>query len=200
MSIIHPNGNFDVNKLIYVGVATNSCAAIQEGIITWSKALDIDPSEIIYLVEENSLGKALLDSFPKRPQYIAWREPPEDVVGAVEAAVSTIPDKVKIVVVAHLHGAFTTDVDLRTLRHLAQRRNLLLVVPAMLREDVSLDNAGIETLGEYVKANLPYKYCRDVMAADVGIVMANVNGWVSAVAKHRGVLKIPDSQRVTQLS
>lgn len=198
MSINHPNGTFSMGKLAYVGVATNSTAAVQEGVIAWSKALDIDPSEIIYLVEENSLGKALLDAFPKRPQYIAWRAGPEDIV----AEVTSIPvsDKVKVIVVAHLYGAFTTDADLRTLRHFAITHNLLLVVPAMLREDVSLEHVDADTLGEYLKSNIPFKYWRDVLQVDIGIVMVNLSGWVSAVAKHRSSRLLSESQRVVQLS
>ncbi len=199
MFINHPNGTFELGKIVYVGVATNSSAAVQEGLITWAKQLDASPEEIVYLVEENSLGKAMLDTFPKRPQSIMVRMAPHDIVTSVTT--TPLPTDTKVLVVAHLHGAFTTDDDLKALRLFAQKSGILLVVPAMLREDIDLSKVDVDSLGYYIKTNIPYKYWRDVLQVDVGIVTVNPNGtgWLGAVAKHRGKV-IPESQRVVQLS
>lgn len=199
MFINHPNGTFELGKIVYVGVATNSSAAVQEGLITWAKQLDASPEEIVYLVEENSLGKAMLDTFPKRQQSIMVRMAPHDIVTSVTT--TPLPTDTKVLVVAHLHGAFTTDDDLKALRLFAQKSGILLVVPAMLREDIDLSKVDVDSLGYYIKTNIPYKYWRDVLQVDVGIVTVNPNGagWLGAVAKHRGKV-IPESQRVVQLS
>lgn len=199
MSINHPNGTFELGKIVYVGVATNSSAAVQEGLITWAKQLNAAPEEIVYLVEENSLGKALLDTFPKRPQSIMLSLPPHDIVTAVTT--TPLPTGTKVLVVAHLHGAFTTDDDLRALRLFTRKSGILLVVPAMLREDMDLSKVDVDSLGYYIKTNIPYKYWRDVLQVDIGIVTVNPGGagWLGAVAKHRGKV-IPESQRVVQLS